>query len=369
LAPLEGVVGHDETKRRLMRFLDQDRLPNGILLTGSDGRGKRTLALAFAAEVIARGTPEAGRAAAGRRAREGSHPELIVCEPLPDERFLPVRRVRRLLERCALSIGEGARRMVVLPRLQKLNEESGNALLKFMEEPPPGTMIVATAHDPSSVLETIRSRLRLLPTTPLSDEDVARTAVAHGADPAGAVAAAPIAEGAPGAVFRLLRGDPERALWTPLRELAAPEVSPYAWAERRTKEAKEDGPAWVEAEERLGPPAAVTAFAELRAAKEEGADGEKTGTGGLEASRAWLRPLLTAAVFSAQDALRAAVGATPRAPGLALATGAARDLSLGGASRRLAAARAGLVALENLDRNLSLPLCLEAFARAFRTAT
>lgn len=366
---LDGVLGHAETKFRLLRFADQDRLPTGVLLAGADGRGKRTLALAFAAELLRRATAPAEAKAALRRAQEGGHPELVIVEPLPDERILPVRRVRRLLERCSLSVSEGGRRVVVLPRLQKLNEESGNALLKFLEEPPAGTFIIATANDPTAVMETILSRLRVLPVSPLTVEETVRTAVMHGADATAAAMVAPLAEGAPGAVFRILRGDPEAALLVPLRELFSPDVSAYVWAERRTKEAKEEGADWVEAEERIGPKAAIAAFAELRAAKDEGVDGEKTGTGTLEASRTWLRPLLSAATFLAQDAVRASVGVALRAPELARATGAAVEASAGMSTRRMAAARAGLDALENLDRNLSVPLCLELFARTFKAAT
>ncbi len=216
---LNGVVGHADVKFRLLRFADQDRLPTGILLAGADGRGKRTLALAFAAELLRRATASAEAKSALRRALDGVHPELVIVEPLPDERILPVRRVRRLLERCSLSVSEGGRRVVVLPRLQKLNEESGNALLKFLEEPPTGTFIIATANDPTAVMETILSRLRVLPVSPLPLDLTVRTAVLHGADAAAAAMVAPLAEGAPGAVFRILRGDVETALLVPLREL------------------------------------------------------------------------------------------------------------------------------------------------------
>ena len=50
-------------------------------------------------------------------------------------------------------VGFGGARVVVLSRLHAVNEESGNALLKFLEEPPSGTLILATSRDVASVLD------------------------------------------------------------------------------------------------------------------------------------------------------------------------------------------------------------------------
>lgn len=355
--PLSDVVGHAETKAVLLALLDRDRLPNGVLLTGAEGRGKRTLALSFAGEALRRAAPPGGGPSAMKRARDGAHPELVVVEPLPDERFLPVRRVRKLLERCSLSVADGGLRVVVLPRLQRINEESGNALLKFLEEPPPGTTVVATAADPAQVLETIRSRLRRLPVYGLPTADVEAVAVRHGADRQAAHLAAPLCEGAPGAVFRFLRGDAEAALLAPLRRLYDPQVSAYAWAEETAKAAKDHGADWTESEATLGPPAAVRAMAELRAGEDDDA-GPKAGT--QEASRMWLRPLLTAVAFVEQDCGRAFHGAPRRADGLARAVGAPP-----GRPSRVAAA---FEAQERLDRNLGAPLLLEALARVIKSA-
>jgi DNA polymerase III subunit delta' len=365
-AGLADVVGHADAKTRLWRLAEGGRLPNGLLLAGADGRGKRTLALAFARELLRRHAAPGDAERAARRAEGGLHPELILLEPLPDERFLPVRRVRRLLERCSLTIGEGSLRAVVLPRLHRLNEESANALLKFLEEPPPGTIVLATTSDAGAVMETIRSRLRIHPVGPLADADVARVLASKGFDPAEAALLAPAAEGAPGAAFRLRRGDLEAALLTPLRELFDANVSAYAWAERRAKEAKDEGADWTAAEEAIGPTAAVAAFQELRAAKEEGVEGEKTGAATLEAARAWLRPLLSAATFVARDLVRRAHALPMRAPALAEKAAADRACAATDAGSAEAAVRAAAAALENLDRNLSLPLVLETAAAAFR---
>ena len=65
------------------------------------------------------------------------------------------------------SIGEADR---LVP--QEANPEAANALLKFLEEPPPSTFVILTATDATQVLPTIRSRAALVRLNRLSDAEV-----------------------------------------------------------------------------------------------------------------------------------------------------------------------------------------------------
>jgi DNA polymerase III subunit delta' len=352
--------GHDALKERLARAVDTGKLPPTCLFVGPQGRGKRTLVLALAAEVL-RGGARAGREAdVERRVLSGTHPDLEILTPLVDERFLPVKRVRALLERCALTPADGSRRVVIVPRLERVNEESGNALLKFFEEPSEGTSVFATAPDPRSVLETLRSRSVIFRAEPLSDADVVAVAVATGTPREAAETLAPLAEGAPGRIVRLCRGDVDAALYAPLRELFDATTSPYRFAEARAKEAKDRGPTWAEAEAASAPRAYQVAEAELRAEKE----GDGGGGGTSEAARNWLRPMIDAVAFAARDAAREAYGAAPRAPAFLATIGCPRAEESRALARLERVRTAAFEALENLDRNLSLPLLLEVLARA-----
>ena len=58
-------------------------------------------------------------------------------------------------------------RAVLLYHVERMNEESANALLKVMEEPPEGVLFLLTADSLASVLPTIRSRCVSFAVAPL----------------------------------------------------------------------------------------------------------------------------------------------------------------------------------------------------------
>jgi DNA polymerase-3 subunit delta' len=73
-------------------------------------------------------------------------------------------------------------RAVLLYHVEKMNEESANALLKVMEEPPEGVLFLLTADSLAGVLPTIRSRCVSFAVAPVSPEQCARYCAAQGVD-------------------------------------------------------------------------------------------------------------------------------------------------------------------------------------------
>jgi DNA polymerase III, delta subunit len=368
---LPDVLGHEDLKARLHAFFAGERLGQGILLVGEEGRGKRTLAHALARAVLERAAPPDARERARRAIDSGTHAGLIHVEPLRDERFIPVRRVRRLLEQCALKVSFGDARVVVLSRLHAVNEESGNALLKFLEEPPDGTLVLATARDQASVLETIRSRFHVLPAGPLPAPMVERLLEAGGFSQEDRALLVPLVRGAPGRAWDLARGNLTKSLIEPVRAFFDPGVPLHLAVEGLVKTARDEGSKAAEAREAVGPRAAVQALAQLRGGPggDEEGGGERRGEGTLEAARVWLRPVVEAVASTVQDLLRRNAGlATSDSPLLARVAPPDCALRRATAPRLVQALEAAIACLENLDHNLTLNLALEALALRLRAA-
>ena len=66
--------------------------------------------------------------------------------------------VRHLIGELALLSAEGGARVAIVEQAHRLNEESQNALLKTLEEPPAGVTIILCADDEECLLPTVRSR-------------------------------------------------------------------------------------------------------------------------------------------------------------------------------------------------------------------
>jgi DNA polymerase III subunit delta' len=137
-----------------------------------------------------------------RQIREGGHPDIIEIAPLKG--MLRIDQVRGLIQTLALKPFSARYRVVILSDAQALNVEAGNALLKVLEEPPAGTILILTARQRTDLLPTIASRCRHIRFTPLRVDELAGWLVAqHGMQPEQARILAGVAGGSCTEALRL----------------------------------------------------------------------------------------------------------------------------------------------------------------------
>ncbi|HEY0280093.1 MAG TPA: hypothetical protein VGC32_17660 [Solirubrobacterales bacterium] len=176
---------------------------HAYLFRGPRGSGKRAAARAFAAEILADGAndPEDAR----RRALldPSPHPDLVWLAPRGAQHMVDEVR-ERVIRASVYRPFEGEHRVFVVEAAEAMRDESQNALLKTLEEPPPFVHMILLTSEPDGLLETIASRCQPVDFAPLPAETVeaqlATTAEAAGAAPEEIAAAA-----------RLAAGDLERA--------------------------------------------------------------------------------------------------------------------------------------------------------------
>ncbi len=103
---------------------------------------------------------------------------------------------------------EGRRRVVLIREADTLEPESQNALLKSLEEPPPGTMFILTSAVPGVLLPTVRSRCMRLRFGRLTAAEVAAGLTRdHEYSEVEARQAAPLADGSLGQALALIDND------------------------------------------------------------------------------------------------------------------------------------------------------------------
>jgi DNA polymerase-3 subunit delta' len=174
---------------------------HAYLLAGPPGSGKRAAARAFAAELIAAGSPDHDDARRRALAEPSPHPDLVWLAPQGTQHL--VDEVRgRVITAAAYRPFEGERRVFVIEAANAMADESQNALLKTLEEPAAYVHLVLITSEPVALLETVRSRCQEVRFAPLPGEAVeARLAeLGLGTD-----------EGERHAAARLAAGDPDRA--------------------------------------------------------------------------------------------------------------------------------------------------------------
>ena len=88
----------------------------------------------------------------------GDHADLLWTERGPDDTRVRIGQIRALQHALRLRSGEGGRRAAVIADAEWLNQESQNALLRLLEEPPPDTSVVLVTASSAGLLATVRSR-------------------------------------------------------------------------------------------------------------------------------------------------------------------------------------------------------------------
>jgi len=167
--PAFPLVGNLVQQQRLVAAADGDRLHHAYLFEGPEGIGKGTFARWLARYVNCEAAERpCGSCRTCHQMTIGTHPDLIEVLPDPDKatRIITAEQAQTLIRSLQLQRHSARRRFVILDPVDALNEESGNALLKTLEEPPRGTHFVLITARVASLLPTIRSRSRMFPGTP-----------------------------------------------------------------------------------------------------------------------------------------------------------------------------------------------------------
>lgn len=148
---------------------------HGLLFKGTKGIGKFDLALNFARSLLCQNPEEAGMACgicpSCHWFAQESHPDFRLLQPetlsLDGEltaagkkpsKQISVEQVRSLADFVGMSAHQGGRRVVVIHPAETMNTNAANALLKSLEEPPPGLLFILVSHKPQQLLPTILSR-------------------------------------------------------------------------------------------------------------------------------------------------------------------------------------------------------------------
>jgi DNA polymerase-3 subunit delta' len=204
---LAGIVGQAAAVGRLQEALTGKRMPHAFIFAGPEGIGRRTTAIAFAATLLCEsplvgdapaaspGGSAAGDGAAGpggeparagfrracgrcddcrmidadchadlhliRKELAAYHDDAAVRERKMQELGIDVIR-SFLIARAHRAAARGRGKVFIVLEAELLSDEAQNALLKTLEEPPPGVTILLVCEQPDRLLPTTLSRCAMV---------------------------------------------------------------------------------------------------------------------------------------------------------------------------------------------------------------
>lgn len=212
------LFGHAAAEEVFERAWRSGRLPHAWLLQGPPGIGKATLAYRLARRVLAgpdAADPNDPESALFRRVAHGSEPDLHVLENSPNRKSgrmrneIVIEQARELTSALHETAVGRHGRVVVVDAADDLNHNTVSALLKLIEEPPRGVVLLLVSNAPGRVPRTILSRCARLRLQPLAPEPMAiALAAAELAAPGEASPALlALAQGSPGRYATLVAAD------------------------------------------------------------------------------------------------------------------------------------------------------------------
>ena len=144
---------------------------HAYLFRGPRGAGKAAVARAFAAEILAAGATDPDDARRRVLIDPSPHPDLVWLRPRGAQHM--VEEVReRVIRASSYRPFESEKRVFVIEAAEQMRDESQNALLKTLEEPPDFVHLILLTAEPSMLLETISSRCQPIDFAPLPPEAV-----------------------------------------------------------------------------------------------------------------------------------------------------------------------------------------------------
>ena len=219
----DSLIGNHRVKEALKRLLVNGRLPGALLFVGEEGIGKRLFALEIARALNCRNKKDdeacevCGSCKRILRLNYPTSSEQDAWIPIiwtdhrdvgmvvSPKRVLRVDQMRQIEAEANFRPVEGQARVFLIDDADRLNDNSANALLKILEEPPSTSHLILITSRPAMLLPTILSRCQVIRFSPLKPEEIEKYLITQAnIDPRSARVRA---RAAGGSISRAIAGD------------------------------------------------------------------------------------------------------------------------------------------------------------------
>jgi DNA polymerase III subunit delta' len=164
---MTDILGHKKVFDVLAKSATDEQTAQSYLFSGVEGIGKLLVAIEFACMLNCSRYCQTGHFECNicDRIRKGNHPDVRIETPIKGS--FKIDRVRYLQSFLKYSPVEALFRVIIIDDAHLINRAAQNALLKTLEEPPAGSIMILVTAKASYLLPTVRSRLRKVKFSPL----------------------------------------------------------------------------------------------------------------------------------------------------------------------------------------------------------
>lgn len=195
-----NVTGHAKEVSGLAAAVAGGRVSHAYLITGPEGVGRTTLALALARTLNCEAAPDqrpCNQCDACRRIQRRVHPDIVVADMAWQETVISrpkgdqsrarqrfsINAIKWLREDIVTRPMLGRWKLQIIDDAGRFSNDAPEAFLKTLEEPPSYAIIVLIAESADQVSETIRSRCRHIALGAVPTDAIRAKLEARGVDP------------------------------------------------------------------------------------------------------------------------------------------------------------------------------------------
>ena len=155
---LKDIKGNEKLTARISSAIKQGNISHAYIFEGDACVDKRSIAEAFIKAVLCEERPGEGcdRCRSCRRIEHGNHDDVYYFGE--DIGSLKNEEIIEMESELRKKPNEGDRNFAVILRADAMTRSAQNSILKTLEEPQPGTVIILLSENEQKLLPTVRSR-------------------------------------------------------------------------------------------------------------------------------------------------------------------------------------------------------------------
>jgi len=155
----DDIIGQQEIVETLKNVIKNDHVGHAYVFSGPRGIGKKTMAQAFARQLLCmKGDEHQGcdGCISCRLLDEGTNPDFVAIQPTGSS--ISIDEIRGIQNDIIIRPMYSRRKVYAVFNAELMTVQAQNCLLKILEEPPRYAVIILTVSNYDALLETIRSR-------------------------------------------------------------------------------------------------------------------------------------------------------------------------------------------------------------------
>ena len=161
------LYGYDNLFLEFDNLLNNNLLPNKILLSGANGIGKYTFAVHFINYVLSKNEDDSYsfklkqiniNNKSFKLMNNSTHPNFNLINLKINKKNIEIEQIRNIINYSQKSSFNQNKRFILIDNIELLTKNASNSLLKLLEEPPENLYFILIHDNSYRILETIKSR-------------------------------------------------------------------------------------------------------------------------------------------------------------------------------------------------------------------